>query len=180
MSQTLPPPLRRSAWSARQRAIRLLWTLLGVPLWRLTPPLRAPLIRVFGGRVGRRCRLAASVQVAIPWNLSIGDDVEIGPRVILYSLGPISLGDGVVIDYRAHLCAGTHDLTDSRFPLLRPPIEIGAGTFIGIDAYVGPDVTLGRGCRVWPRASVYRSFQSGVELRGNPARVVTGQEPSET
>jgi putative colanic acid biosynthesis acetyltransferase WcaF len=103
----------------------------------------------------------------------VGSNVEVGRDVILYTLGVITIGDGVVIDDLAHLCAGTHDYTDSRFPLVKPPITIGAGTFIGIDAYIAPGVSLGAGCRVWPRASVYRSFGDGTRLQGNPARPVS-------
>jgi putative colanic acid biosynthesis acetyltransferase WcaF len=169
-NQVYPPPARRSVWTFRQKVIRLIWSTFGRALWISFPRLRPWLIRRFGGGVGPGCRFARSVDIAIPWNLRVGSNVEVGRDVILYALGVITLGDGVVIDDLAHLCAGTHDHTDSRFPLLRPPITIGPGTFIGIDAYIAPDVTLGAGCRVWPRASVYRSFGDGVELRGNPAR----------
>ncbi len=97
--------------------------------------------------------------------------------MLLYSLGRITLGDGVTLDRRAHLCAGTHDFTDPNFPLLRPPISVGAGSLIGIDAYIGPDVSLGERCVVHPRASVYRSFGAGAVLRGNPAKDEREVEP---
>jgi len=164
------PSARRSVWTTRQKLIRLIWSTVGRVPWVLLPRLRPWLIRRFGGQVGPGCRFARSVDIDIPWNLHVGSNVEVGRDVILYALGVITLGDGVVIDDLAHLCAGTHDHTDSRFPLLKPPITIGPGTFIGLDAYIAPDVTLGAGCRVWPRTSVHRSFGDGVELRGNPAR----------
>jgi len=172
MSTPHPPPLRRSAWTTGQRLLRLLWATLGRVGWLLLPSLRPVLIRLFGGTVGHNCRFAASAEVTIPWNVTIGDNVEVGERVILYSLGMITIGDNVTIDYRAHLCAGSHDMTDPRFPLTRPPITIGAGSFIGLDAYVGPGVVLGRGCRLWPRASVHRDYPDGSLLKGNPARPV--------
>lgn len=154
----------------------MLWSTVGQLLWRFMPMLRPSLLRLFGGRVGKRCRFAGNVEIAIPWNLHVGNDVEVAPRVILYSLGLITLGDRVVLDYRVHLCAGTHDMEDSSFPLLKPPISIGEDTFIGIDAFIGPDVTLGRCCRIWPRASVYRNFPDETILRGNPARPVESSE----
>ena len=76
----------------------------------------------------------------------------------------------MVLDFRAHLCAGTHDMSDPSFPLLRPPITIGDGCLIGADAYVGPNVSLGARCHVWPRASVYKNYPDQTNLRGNPAR----------
>ena len=134
------------------------------------PRLRASLLRLFGGSVGSGCRLSRTVDIIIPWNIHLGNDVQVADRVILYGLGPITIGNGTVIDVRAHLCAGSHDMRDTRFPLTRPPISIGAGCFIGVDAYIAPDVTLGDGCRVLHRASVYKSFPEGTELVGNPAR----------
>jgi putative colanic acid biosynthesis acetyltransferase WcaF len=150
--------------------VRLAWSVLARPLWAMAPELRPWLLRKFGGQVGRNCAFAGSVEITIPWHVRCGDNVTIGERVILYGLGPITIGDDTVIDYRAHLCAGTHDMTDSRFPLLKTPITIGRSCLIGVDAYIGPGVVLGDGCRVWPRASVYKSAAFGTCLRGNPAK----------
>ena len=144
----------------------------------MVPPVRSSLIRLFGGSVGRRCRFARQVEIAIPWNLRIGNDVQVGERTILYSLGVITLGDEVVIDYKAHLCAGSHDLTDTTFPLTTPAITVGAASFIGLDAYIGPGVALGEGCRVAPRASVFRDVATGAHVRGNPALVSDEASPA--
>lgn len=164
-----PPPARRSTWTSRQKLVRVAWGVLGRPLWVLLPGARSGLLRWFGARVGAECRFGRDVAITIPWTLDIGDGVEVADRAILYSLGPIRIGDRTRIDVRAHLCAGTHDMNDSRFPLLRPPIEIGADCVIGLDAYVGPDVVLGDGVTVAPRASVFRSFAGPGTLAGTPA-----------
>ena len=163
------PPARRSAWTTRQKILRMAWGTFGRLCWQV-PMFRAPVLRLFGGTVGRDCRLARTIEITIPWNLSLGDGVQVGERVILYGLGPITIGPGTVIDVRAHLCAGSHDMRDTRFPLTRPPITIGAECFIGVDAYIAPDVVLGDRCRVLHRASVYKSFPAGTMLEGNPAR----------
>ena len=172
-SEVLPRPLRRSVWTTRQKLVRLAWGTIGRLLWMMLPWARSGVLRLFGGTVGRNCKFARSVAIAIPWNVRVGDNVEVGQRTILYSLGVITIGDNVIIDDFAHLCAGTHDMNDSRFPLLTPPITVGTGTFIGIDAYIGPDVTIGAHCRIWPRSSVHTSCGDGIELRGNPAKPVT-------
>lgn len=176
--QVFPLPARQSVWTRREKVLRLAWACLARPLWVLAPRLRPMLLGLFGGEAGRGCTFAASVEIAIPWHVRCGDNVRVGERVILYGLGPITIGSGTVIDYKAHLCAGTHDMTDSRFPLLKTPITIGADCFIGIDAYIAPDVELGDGCRVWPRASVYRSFPANTHLRGNPARPIEPEAPA--
>ena len=165
------PPARRSAWSAKQKAIRLLWGTIGRLAW-CVPAFRPRTLRIFGGTVGQRCTFARSVEITIPWNICIGDDVQVCERAILYSLGTITIGSGTVIDVRAHLCAGSHDMHDTRFPLTRPPITIGRNCFIGIDTYIAPDVELGDGCRIHHRASVYKSCPADSELAGNPAKPV--------
>lgn len=169
------PPARRSAWSLRQKIIRVVWSTFGRLCWQIGP-LRAPVLRLFGGTVGRACRLPRSVDILIPWNVCLGERVRVGEGVILYALGPITIGSGTVIDVRAHLCAGSHDMRDTRFPLTRPPISVGADCFIGVDAYIAPDVVLGDRCRVRHRASVYRSFPDDTVLEGNPARPADGDE----
>lgn len=169
-SVPVPPPARRSVWTTKEKLVRLAWSTIARPVWLLLPGFRPALIRLFGGSIGSNCSFAASVEIAIPWHIRCGNNVRVGERVILYGLGPITIGDNTILDYKAHCCAGTHDMTDSRFPLLKTPITIGRDCFIGIDAYIGPSVELGDGCRVWPRTSVYKSAPPHTTLQGNPAK----------
>ncbi|KAA0217485.1 MAG: hypothetical protein DYG94_00250 [Leptolyngbya sp. PLA3] len=164
--------LRKTPWTLKQNIARTVWMTAGRAAWFLLPRFRASLIRLFGGDVGKNCTFGGSVEVTIPWNVSIGDNVRVRHGAIIYSLGEITIGDNCVLDARSHLCAGTHDMSDPAFPLVKLPITIGADCMIGIDAYVAPGVEIGDNCRVWPRASVYKSFPAGTSLRGNPARPI--------
>lgn len=169
--QHRPPtsPLRRSEWSAKDNLKRILWGLCR-PFWWAIPSARPPLIRIFGGDVGRRVTIADRVAVEIPWNIEIGDRVRIEAGAILYSLGPITIDDDAVIDRGAHLCAGSHDHTDPGFSLLRTPIHVGRGCIVGAESFVAPGVELGDGVSVAPRAVVVKSVRAGVAVGGNPAR----------
>ena len=166
------PPQRRTVWTLKERIIRLLWGTVGRLFWCLLPVFRSTLINLFGGKVGKGCTFARSVEVTIPWNITMGDDCHVANHVILYSLGPITLGNHVRIDTRAHLCAGSHDMRDTTFPLTKPPISIGDDSFIGVDAYISPNITLGANTIVYPRASVYKNYDGDVSLQGNPARSI--------
>ena len=167
------PPKRKSVWSHRDRIIRLLWGTIGRFIWTIFPCFRITILKIFGGKIGKGCIISSSVEITVPWNIKMGDYCHIGNNVILYSLGQITLGNNVKIDTRAHLCAGSHDMRDTTFPLIRPPITIGNNSFIGVDAYIGPNVCLGENISVHPRASVYKSFDGNVELLGNPARPIS-------
>jgi putative colanic acid biosynthesis acetyltransferase WcaF len=166
------PPARRSVWTPKQKLVRLAWGTLGRWLWVLVPGARSRVLRAFGAKVGRDCRFHRRVEITIPWHLDLGDGVIVGEGAILYGLGMITIGSNTVLDYGAHLCAGSHDMRDPRFPLTRPPITIGANCTVGIDAYVSPGVTIGDDVVVWARASVYKDVPGGVTVRGNPAQVV--------
>ena len=73
------PPARRSAWTTRQKIIRLLWGTFGKFGWQFAS-LRPVMLRLFGGTVGTGCRLARRIDIAIPWNITLGDDVVVHER----------------------------------------------------------------------------------------------------
>ncbi len=166
------PPERRTVWTSKQKLVRLIWGTVGKIIWVCLPCSRSMVLRMFGAKIGRGCTFSRSVEIIVPWNLTTGNNCHVAERAILYTLGTITLGDNVRVDTKAHLCAGSHDMRDTTFPLTRPPISIGDNSFIGIDAYIAPNVSLGLNTIVHPRASVYRSFDGNCELQGNPARVV--------
>jgi putative colanic acid biosynthesis acetyltransferase WcaF len=76
----------------------------------------------------------------------------------------------------AHICAGTHDYTDRRFPLIRDPVVIGADAWIGADAFVGPNVKIGRLSVLGARSSVYKDMEPETVYVGNPARAIKKRE----
>lgn len=115
---------------------------------------------------------STDVRITIPWNLAIGDDVGIGDRVILYALGPVSIGANATISQYAHICAGSHEWRDATMPLTKPPIRIGARAWICADAFVGPDVDIGDGAIVGARAVVMKHVGPGEIVAGNPARTI--------
>lgn len=156
-----------------QMAARVAW-MLAWPLFRLSPrPLfawRRFLLRLFGARVGKHVHIYNSASIYFPWNLEIGDWSSIGERVLVYNLGPVTIGRHVTVSHQAHLCAGTHDHTRADMPLLKPPIHVGDQAWVCADAFVGPGVTVGEGAVVGARAVVTRDVAAWQIMAGNPAR----------
>ncbi|MER8887039.1 colanic acid biosynthesis acetyltransferase WcaF [Mesorhizobium sp. M0701] len=159
-------------WSGTELVVRLLWD-LSHPLFALSPrPLwgwRRSLLRLFGARIGREVHIYPTVRIAIPWNLTIGDQSAIGDRAILYALGPISIAARVTISQGAHLCAGTHDYRDPVMPLEKRPIVIGPGAWVCADAFIGPGVMIGAGAIAGARAVVVKDVDENSIVAGNPA-----------
>lgn len=169
-----------SPWTFREKVIRAIWMVMGRPLFRVSfhnwYGFRAWLLRLFGAKIGSSVRIRPTVHVEIPWNLDIRDGATVGDYAILYSLGIITIGERTIISQYAHLCAGTHDHTDRRFPLIRDPITIEPDAWIGADAYVGPNVRVGRLSVLGARSSAYKDLDPEMVYVGNPAKALKKRE----
>ena len=164
---------RAQKWTRKELLARACWELT-YPLFAWSPrPLwgwRRWLLRLFGAYIGGDVHIYPTVRIKIPWNLTVGSQSAIGDRVILYALGPITLGDRVTISQGAHLCAGTHDWRLPGMPLLKPPISVADDAWICADAFIGPGVTVGQGAIIGARAVAMKDVAAGTTVVGNPAR----------
>jgi putative colanic acid biosynthesis acetyltransferase WcaF len=165
-----------SPWTLKEKIGRGLWMLLGRPAFRLSfhnwYALRRGLLRLFGSRVGQSVAIRPTVSVEVPWMVDIDDHATIGDYAILYSLGQIYVGKRTIISQYSHLCAGTHDQTDHRFPLLREPITVGDDVWIGADAFVGPGVCIGNLAVLGARSSAFKDLPAKKVCVGSPAKPV--------
>lgn len=176
--EAAPPRIEPEAspWTTREKIGRALWMLIGRPVFRLTfhnwYGVRRFILRRFGATVGEGVRVRPTVRIEVPWNIALQDDCVVGDHAILYSLGKITIGERAIVSQYAHLCAGTHDFTKSSFPLLRPPITIGADAWIAADAFVGPGVTVGERAILGARASAFKDLAPDTIYAGNPAKPI--------
>ena len=159
-----------------------LWWIVEALLFRISPQFmygwRRFLLRSFGATVGKSVILRPSVRTQFPWKVSIGDYSWIGDDVILYSLDEIIIGNHVVVSQKSYLCTGSHDYTQTDFPILRQPIVLKDECWLATDVYVAPGVTVGRGTVVGARSSVFKSLPAGMVCVGSPARVIEERRQS--
>ncbi len=167
-------------YTRAEQAMRVAWA-FGRWLMRLSPypcyGWRRCVLRLFGARVGRHVRTAASTHIYMPWNVEIGDWAAIGPDVFIYSLGRVRIGDRATVSYRTHVCAGTHDFTDPAMPLLKPSVTIEEDAWVGTDAFIGPGLSVGRGAIVAAKAVVVKNVEPFTMVGGHPARII-GERPA--
>lgn len=162
-----------ASFSVGNRLFRVIWGLAWLVLARFTPPpfhgWRRLLLRAFGARVGSGARVHGSVNIWHPGNLTLGDQVLVGPGVRLYNQGRIAIGARTVISQRAHLCASSHSLSDPNFQLELRPITIGEGCWVAAEAFVGPGVNMADNSVLAARGALFEDAKSGGVYRGNPA-----------
>lgn len=162
-------------YTRTEMALRVLW-MAGKYLVRWSPRpafgWRRFVLRAFGATIGPNVHVYSSTRVYMPWNLTVGAWAAIGEDVLVYNLGPVTIGERATVSHQAHLCAGTHDYRKADLPLLKPPVTIGAQAWICADAFVGPGVTVGEGAIVGARAVAVRDVDPWTIVSGNPAQPV--------
>jgi putative colanic acid biosynthesis acetyltransferase WcaF len=140
---------------------------------RLMPlsAIRVGLLRLFGAKIGRHCRLPHAIKVKYPWYLEVGDNCWIGDEVWIYNQAMIRIGSNVCISQRAFLSAGSHNV-DGTMDLRVAPIQIEDGVWISSGCVVQMGVTIGRSAVVTPLSVVHKSLEPGGIYGGNPCRFI--------
>lgn len=161
----------------KNKLYRLIWNLVCFFLFR---PLATRyfkrwhvlVLKCFGAKIKWSCEVNASTKIWAPWNLELGKNCCIGPKVDIYNQGKISIGANTVISQKTYLCASTHDYTKKDFPLLLKPITIGNGVWIAADAFVGPGVCIEDNAVIAARAVVIKNVDKNTIVGGNPAKLI--------
>ena len=155
---------------------RILWNLIRRTLFRWSFPRafrwRRWLLKRFGARLGDTAFIRKGAWIWHPWLFEMGEHSTIADGVVIYNLGPVTIGNHSVLSHDTYVCAGTHDYTQCNLPLLRPPIHIGSGVWIAMQAFIGPGVTIGDNAVIGARAVVVKDIPPDVVAAGNPARVI--------
>jgi putative colanic acid biosynthesis acetyltransferase WcaF len=174
-ANTLPIPekLKRLAWE-------IIWLIAfrSTPRWTLHW-WRRMLLRMFGARIGRGCRIAPTCKVWAPWKLHMGEFSALGDNVDCYSMDRILIGSKVAISQRTFLCSGSHDITSLRRPLITAPIVIHDHAWVAAECFVHPGVTIGEGAVVGARSVVLKDLPPWTVNAGNPCRSIKSRQTTD-
>lgn len=154
---------------------RVMWELLKPIFYHSPRPLfgfRNALLRLCGAKIGNKVHVYPHVNVKLPWNLEIGDNVGVGEDTYLYSWAKITLEDNSVISHRCQLCSGSHDCNDPQFPIILAPIVVKKNAWVCTEAFIGPGVKVGEYAVVSAGAVLYSNAKSWGIYVGNPAKRV--------
>lgn len=164
------------SFSLGNRLFRLFFSVCWTVLASWTPPpfhgWRRFLLTLFGANIHRTARIHASVRVWYPPYLSVGKNTTIGPRVTCYCQDRITIGDRAVVSQGAHLCAGTHSISDENFQLVTRPIDIEDQVWVAAECFIGPGVRIGQGAVLGARGVAFKDLKAWTVYAGNPAREI--------
>lgn len=165
----------------RNRLVRMLWGCVYVicfrqsPIWMLRK-WRVFLLRLFGAKIGKTCRIDPTCKIWAPWNLKMGSHSCLADSVDCYSVSPIIIGNHVTVSQRSYLCSASHNIHQLDLPLIHQPIQIQDHAWICAQAFIGPGVTIGEGAIVGACAVVTKDVEAWTVVAGNPARFIKKRE----
>jgi putative colanic acid biosynthesis acetyltransferase WcaF len=163
----------RPAFSLNNRILRLIWNIIWLLLYRLSPrpfhAWRAMLLRLFGAKLGSDCHFYPASKVWAPWNLVCADHVAAADGVEIYNPSPIQIDSHVILSQDAYICGATHDYNDPDFPLLAYRMHIEQFAWICARASVGPGVQVGEGAVLGLGSIATRNLAPWTVYSGNPA-----------
>lgn len=156
--------------------IVLLWWFIQSTLFACSPQpffkWRIFLLRLFGAKIGSNVKIRSSTKITYPWKINIGSNCWIGDDCYLYSLGDITIGNNVALAHRVYLCTGNHDYTIPKFDIIKQPIIVEDEVWLPNDVFVGPGVTIGKGCVIGARSTVLHDMPPGMVCYGYPAKPI--------
>jgi len=161
--------------STGDKVRRLLWGMVWACLARTTPRWclngwRCFLLRMFGAKIGKGCRIQGGAEIWQPWKLTLGNNCWIDGGAKIYSVDSIAIGNNCVISAEAFICTASHDIRSPSFDLITKPITLGESCWIASRAIVLPGVNIGEGAVVAAGAVVVKDVPPSTVVGGNPAR----------
>jgi maltose O-acetyltransferase len=145
----------------------------GFPLGERTTVLGMP--RITGSRPDPK----DSSKAGLFANLIIGSDVVIDIDAVFDLEERITIGDRVLIGAQVMILTSTHELGPKEHragPVIRNPVVIESGAWIGARTVILPGVTIGHGAVVNPGSVVNKDVPPNTRVGGAPAKKVEAFE----
>ena len=158
---------KSTKWSSRHDLVKdYLWRICEVLLFRTSIKFmkgwRNWLLRCFGAHIGKGCYVSNRAILVQPWNITLGDCVNIDDYVFIKASAEVRIGDHVQIANYVKIVPGGHDVRSNDFRFISKPITIGNGAFLGFGCFIGPGVKIGQMAVIGSNARIYKSVDENT------------------
>jgi putative colanic acid biosynthesis acetyltransferase WcaF len=166
----------QASYPISNRIYRFIWLITYNLLFRNTPRpfhfCRSALLRTFGARIGKNCRIYPHAKIWAPWNLYCEDCVCVADEVILYNPEIITLSSYSTISQQAFLCGASHDYNDPNFPVISAPMKIGSYAWVCARATVQMGANLSEGSVLALGSIATKDLEPWSVYAGIPAKKI--------
>ena len=136
------------------------------------------LLKIFGAKVSWNSVVYSSARIYMPWRLQMGDYACLASEVDCYNVDWVKIGNNSIVSQKSYLCTASHNIYDSKMPLITFPIVINDQAWVAADTFVGLGVTIGQGAVVAARSVVIKDVEPWTIVGGNPAKFIKKREIS--
>jgi acetyltransferase-like isoleucine patch superfamily enzyme/glycosyltransferase involved in cell wall biosynthesis len=109
----------------------------------------------------------------------IGDGTNIGRRTNISAIEEIVIGKNVIIASNVHISDHNHEYKYAEIPIMhqgvtwnKAKVNIGDGSWIGINAVIVGNVTIGKNCVIAANSFVNKDIPDYCVAAGSPAKVI--------
>jgi maltose O-acetyltransferase len=136
---------------------------------------RLALLQRLFGAVGEGADIQPRFHCDYGYNIRLGQRCFINYNCVFLDCAPIEIGDDLQMGPAVQLYTGTHPLDRAQRVAgweTAKPIRIGSGVWFGGGAIVLPGITIGDGAVIGAGAVVTHDVPADTVVAGNPARII--------
>lgn len=139
-----------------------------IPSWHIRK-LQYKLVKM---RIGKHSEANMGLYLFAPKNIVIGEYTHINKDCFIDGRGGCTIGNNVSISHRVSIVTGSHDSNNRFFAERHLPIVINDYAWIGVNATILQNVTIGEGAVVAAGAVVTKDVPPFAIVGGVPAKVI--------
>jgi acetyltransferase-like isoleucine patch superfamily enzyme len=149
-----------------------------LPRFPILNKIKTLLLIIMGARIGRRCIFYPGVWIMPGRGLTVGDDVDFALGVIVTTRGGVSIGDRVLIGYRAQILSINHVVPTERGRIFSAGhtgrrIDIASDVWIGANSVILSGVSIGEGAVIAAGSVVTKDVEPFAVVAGVPAKIIS-------
>ena len=139
-----------------------------IPFWNI----RRMLLKLAKMKIGKGTFVMKKCYFMEPGRISIGKHSHVNRGCLLDGRGGLTIGDNVSVSHQVSIITGSHDKDSSDFREKDLPIAIEDYAWIGANATILQNVTIGRGAVVCAGAVVVSDVAEFTIVGGVPAKAI--------
>lgn len=143
-----------------------------IPFWYI----RKQYLKIMGGKIGKYSQIDMDCVIMDLNRLYIGSRTHINRQCLLDARGILRIGNCVSISHRVVIMTGSHDYKSPLFDFKRTRVEVCDYVWIGVNATIIGNCTIGKGAVVCAGAVVNKDVPPYSVVAGVPAKIV-GKRP---